>query len=107
MYLMEVNLRPSLKAKWGTIRRNEALPPLTESERNTHAERDTAILKTLWLMVAMGLSIFLGGFGIWALDNEYCSTIRLWRHKVGLPWGILLEGHGWWLVNSPTKIAKC
>jgi dihydroceramidase len=93
---MEVNLRPSLKSKYGTIRRNIQLPPLTQIERVAHAERDTAILKTLWMMVAVGLGIFLGGFGIWALDNQYCSTIRRWRHEVGLPWGILLEGHGWW-----------
>jgi dihydroceramidase len=46
--------------------------------------------------VGTGLSIFLSGFGIWALDNQYCSTLRHWRHQVGLPWGILLEGHGWW-----------
>jgi len=49
-------------------------------------------------MIACGLGVFLGGFGIWTLDNVYCSTIRRWRHEIGLPWGILLEGHGWWYV---------
>lgn len=101
MYLMEVTLRPSLKAKWGVAaRKNGEADSRTKSERMAHAERDTAILKTLWIMVAMGLSIFLGGFGIWALDNQYCSTIRRWRHQVGLPWGILLEGHGWWHIMT-------
>ncbi|KAM5480509.1 alkaline ceramidase ydc1 [Microsporum audouinii] len=47
-------------------------------------------------MVAYGLSTFLGGFAIWNLDNEYCSNLRTWRRELGLPWGILLEGHGWW-----------
>jgi len=47
-------------------------------------------------MVGLGLTVFLGGFGIWGLDNHYCSTIRKWRHDIGLPWGLLLEGHGWW-----------
>jgi dihydroceramidase len=93
---MEVNLRPSLKSKWGTIRRNPDVTPPTAAERLLHSKRDSEILRTLWLMVGTGLSIFLSGFGIWALDNQYCSTLRHWRHQVGLPWGILLEGHGWW-----------
>lgn len=49
-------------------------------------------------MVVIGLTVFLGGFVIWSLDNHYCSEIRRWRHVVGLPWGIFLEGHGWWSV---------
>ncbi len=102
---MEANLRPSLKAKWGYSQRYANPDSLTESERTEHAERDKAILKTLWVMVAMGLSIFLGGFGIWALDNQYCSTIRRWRHQVGLPWGILLEGHGWWYVFCLNRVS--
>ncbi|KAF2094544.1 alkaline phytoceramidase [Rhizodiscina lignyota] len=58
--------------------------------------RDGEILRTMWIMIACGLSIFLGGFAIWNLDNKYCTTIRRWRREIGLPWGIFLEGHGWW-----------
>ncbi len=58
--------------------------------------RDGRILGTMWVMIACGLSTFLGGFAIWGLDNVYCSTLRAWRREIGLPWGILLEGHGWW-----------
>ncbi|KAH8775840.1 alkaline ceramidase [Hyaloscypha finlandica] len=96
MYVMEVNIRPSLKAKYGTAPVKTDPMSLPKSLRVANAHRDQAILKEMWLMVALGLSIFLGGFGIWALDNQYCSSIRRWRHQVGLPWGILLEGHGWW-----------
>ena len=60
------------------------------------AVRDERILRDMWWMIAVGLSVFLGGFGLWAVDNKYCSTLRSWRHKIGFPWGILLEGHGWW-----------
>jgi dihydroceramidase len=67
-------------------------------DRAAMARRDQRILRDMWWMIAVGLSIFLGGFGIWALDLKYCSTFRRWRHELGLPWGILLEGHGWWLV---------
>ena len=93
MYVMEVNIRPSLRARWGTVPYKEAE---TKPERIANAQRDTQIVKEMWLLVGLGLSIFLGGFGIWALDNQYCSTLRRWRHHIGLPWGILLEGHGWW-----------
>lgn len=71
---------------------------ITPSEQTANDHRDVAILKNMWLMVVLGLGIFLGGFGIWSLDNHFCSRIRQWRHQVGLPWGILLEGHGWWSV---------
>ena len=60
--------------------------------------RDEKILGMMWTMVSYGLTMFLAGFGIWHLDNKYCSTLRAWRKEVGLPWGILLEGHGWWYV---------
>ena len=58
--------------------------------------RDTVIVQRMWLMVGVGLSVFLGGFAIWNLDNAHCSRLRGWRRDVGLPWGVILEGHGWW-----------
>ena len=60
------------------------------------AKRDAEILRTMWKMIASGLSIFLGGFLLWHLDNEHCSKLKKWRHEIGMPWGFLLEGHGWW-----------
>lgn len=63
---------------------------------------DLAILNRMWLIVSSGLVIFLGGFLLWNLDNSYCSRIRTWRNSVGLPWGILLEGHGWWHLMTGT-----
>jgi len=99
MYVMEVNIRPSFKRKYGTAPQ-KSTEGLSKSELQANAKRDARILNEMWLMVAIGLSIFLGGFGIWAMDIKYCSTIRRWRHQIGLPWGILLEGHGWWSVIS-------
>ena len=80
IYVMETTLRPSLKRKG-----NEG-----------QDMRDAKILKAMWVLIGIGLSTFLGGFGIWALDNKYCGTLRVWRREVGLPWGVVLEGHGWW-----------
>ncbi|KFZ20266.1 hypothetical protein V502_03249 [Pseudogymnoascus sp. VKM F-4520 (FW-2644)] len=95
MYVMEVNIRPSLRAKYGRASPNGKLGA-------EEAKRDKQILRDMWLMIGLGLTVFLGGFGIWSLDNHYCSTIRRWRHDIGLPWGILLEGHGWWHLMTGT-----
>ncbi|PON21046.1 alkaline phytoceramidase [Trichoderma gamsii] len=59
-------------------------------------KRASKLLNTMWAMVATGLAVFVGGFLIWNLDNFFCSQVRRWRHAVGLPWAILLEGHAWW-----------
>lgn len=90
MYIMEVNIRPKKRIYAESGIHKESLQQVTDDER------DRMIIKEMWLMVAIGLSIFLGGFGIWGLDRIYCTKIRRWRHAIGLPWGILLEGHGWW-----------
>jgi dihydroceramidase len=112
MLIMELGIRPERRSK-------ERELEVLESVSNGHAvtngaawvqgmskseidelkrrdQRDVKILKTMWTMIAYGLSAFLGGFGIWALDRIFCNQFRSWRHEVGLPWGILLEGHGWW-----------
>lgn len=108
MYIMEVRLRPKLKGKEKAAgkaagkaatetngsAKASSLPTAEEQKRRD--ARDTEILRSMWIMIASGLSIFLGGFAIWTLDNEFCGTLRRWRRDVGLPWGIFLEGHGWW-----------
>jgi dihydroceramidase len=96
---MEYTLRPSLRKSteedrvW---REQNRLLVLTKEQQRYENERDLEILKNMWILVAFGVSIFLGGFGIWALDRVFCSRLRLWRRNIGLPWGIFLEGHGWW-----------
>jgi dihydroceramidase len=92
IYVMEMTLRPSRRVK----------PPyghakaFDETERKRATVRDEAILKTMWVMIICGIASVATGFLSWNLDNIFCSTLRHWRRQVGLPWGILLEGHGWW-----------
>lgn len=43
-----------------------------------------------------GIFFFLFGFFLWNLDVHFCPSITTWKHLVGLPYGFLLEGHGWW-----------
>ncbi|KAL7820514.1 ceramidase [Trichoderma aethiopicum] len=76
MWVMEAQLRPVLTAR--------------------DPEEAARVLNTMWAMIATGLSVFLGGFLIWNLDNVFCSQVRQLRHAVGLPWAVLLEGHAWW-----------
>lgn len=98
MFVMEVNIRPYYRRRCEN--RDAALNRETkssvETEMRRQDRRDEETLKSMWKLIAVGLSLFLSGFGIWSLDNHYCSKLRAWRHGIGLPYGILLEGHGWW-----------
>lgn len=99
MFVMELTLRPSLRMseeKHRLERMNASQEVLTKENQKHENTRDQDILTSMWIMVAYGLTIFLGGFAIWNLDNQYCTSLRRWRRNVGLPWGIFLEGHGWW-----------
>ncbi|RHZ68533.1 ceramidase [Aspergillus thermomutatus] len=105
MYTMEVTLRPSWRHSTEEdrlAREKKGLPVPSKEHQHHENVRDLKTLKTMWFMVAYGLSMFLGGFLIWSLDNHFCSTIRGWRRAVGLPWGIFLEGHGWWHLMTGT-----
>lgn len=103
MHTMETTLRPRWRhsrEEDRIERQKKGLPVPSKEHQHYENVRDLKTLKTMWLMVAYGLSMFLGGFFIWTLDNEFCPQIRRWRHVVGLPWGIFLEGHGWWYVYA-------
>ncbi|KAI9735232.1 MAG: hypothetical protein M1834_001822 [Cirrosporium novae-zelandiae] len=102
MWVMEHSLRPWIRDRQNgrSERRyqHEDVTLLAEYKRAN--DRDEKILRLMWGMIGCGLSIFLGGFAIWTLDNEFCSGLRQWRHQIGLPWGMLLEGHGWWHIMT-------
>ncbi|KIV81482.1 hypothetical protein PV11_03667 [Exophiala sideris] len=93
IYSMEESLRPSRTAKRAPA--NAA----SEVERVRRERRDQEILNTMWFkMIPIGLGSVGLGFLIWNLDTAFCSHLRSWRRQMGLPWGIFLEGHGWWHV---------
>jgi dihydroceramidase len=101
MYTMELTLRPSLRHSTEEdrlARQKKGRPVPSKEQQHYENVRDVRTLKTMWFMVAYGLAMFLGGFLIWNLDNQFCPTLRRWRRAAGLPWGLLLEGHGWWYV---------
>ena len=99
LYVMLFTLHPSLKKSENKYRLRHEGRSMNAKEQyisRQNDKRDHKILKTMWIMIAYGLSTFMGGFAIWFLDRLYCNELRIWRRELGLPWGILLEGHGWW-----------
>ena len=72
---------------------------------------DRVARRNLWWTILTGVSIFLTGFGLWTIDNEYCDALRSLRSQIGIPWAfalgpilfpcfksdlMFLELHGWW-----------
>jgi len=103
MYIMEVSIRPYYRKKAEArkaVKSNGQLSIAERKEQERKDDRDREILRKMWWLIAVGLTAFLAGFAVWNLDNEYCGTLRRWRHQIGLPWGILLEGHGWWHLGT-------
>ena len=98
IYVMELNLRPRLKQSENEYKLLHKRSMTADEKTVSQGEdrRDRKILGMMWVMIGYGLTTFLGGFLIWHLDNVYCSKLRVWRRELGLPWGIVLEGHGWW-----------
>lgn len=88
---METTLRPS-KRRQGSGQHSV----FDKQEQARIDRRDIQILRTMWQLIRCGLCSVAMGFLIWNLDNEFCSVLRRWRRELGLPWGLLLEGHGWW-----------
>lgn len=111
MYTMETKIRPSRPVTTGST-----TPPYSLKKNGSWTvegeligreelgrsvdDRKRESLRSMWMMVACGLGTIAFGFLVWNLDTIYCSNIRRWRRRVGLPWGIALEGHAWWCVPS-------
>lgn len=53
----------------------------------------------------VAIAITLTGYLVWNIDLEFCRELRLLREQVGLPWGFLLELHGWWHVLTAVGAA--
>ena len=102
--MMKLTLRPKLEDSEARykLRHGQSMGVEEKEMKKRKDDRDREILKAMWVMIAVGLVTFLGGFGIWNLDNIYCNQLRSWRREIGLPWGILLEGHGWWHLMTGT-----
>jgi len=62
---MEVSTRPSLREEYGTVQpRGDEQRSYTKSQQAGNNHRDERILRDMWWVIGLGLSVFLGGFGI-------------------------------------------
>lgn len=68
---------------------------------------DPQIKRMLKKLQFTGFGIFLLGYFVWNLDIHLCSTWRALRHLVGMPYGFLLEGHGWWHCKCQNRKSTC
>lgn len=52
----------------------------------------------LYRVMWTGILLFIFGYFLWNLDIHFCSFARATRRDWGMPYGFLLEGHGWWHI---------
>jgi dihydroceramidase len=48
--------------------------------------------------MALGVGLFIFGYFLWNLDIHLCTSVRALRRQIGMPYGFVLEGHGWWHI---------
>lgn len=65
---------------------------------------DPVARKHLNSTLVIGLASFLSGYALWNLDIHLCNTWRATRREIGIPYGFLLEGHGWWHLLTGTGV---
>lgn len=76
-----------------------------QSARLAHGHiTDKAALKQLDRTMLAGVSIFLLGYFLWNMDIHLCSLARATRRNWGMPYGFVLEGHGWWHIFTGTGV---
>ena len=52
-----------------------------------------------------GSVTFLSGFALWGVDQAQCQNLTSAKHFMGIPWGFILELHGWWHLLTGTGVA--
>lgn len=65
---------------------------------------DAAARAQLYKTMLLGVVIFLLGYLLWNLDIHFCSYVRGKRREWGMPYGFVLEGHGWWHIFTGTGV---
>lgn len=52
-----------------------------------------------------GAISFLTGFALWGIDRGQCTNLTHAKHFMGIPWGFILELHGWWHLLTGMGVA--
>ncbi|KAK6455338.1 ceramidase [Scheffersomyces xylosifermentans] len=59
---------------------------------------DKAAKAQLYTTMVAGVALFGFGYFLWNLDIHFCDFVRGKRREWGIPYGFVLEGHGWWHI---------
>ncbi|KAK6460482.1 ceramidase [Scheffersomyces coipomensis] len=65
---------------------------------------DKGAKSQLYKTMTIGVLIFLLGYFLWNLDIHFCTFVRGKRRDWGIPYGFVLEGHGWWHIFTGTGV---
>ena len=80
MYMMERYIRPSWRRKFATAHENQQYYEMPTALRQEIERKDYAILKEMWQMVCLGLTIFL--MGVSDVKTSYAcvnsKTLHAW-----------------------------
>ncbi|KAI8885255.1 alkaline ceramidase 3-like protein [Backusella circina FSU 941] len=63
---------------------------------STYTYEKPQLTRVLWIS-AFG---FILAFVLWNIDNQFCPSLREWRHSVSLITGSISELHGWWHIGT-------
>lgn len=67
--------------------------------------KDTSASKQMRYIAVSGAVLFLSGFGLWGIDRGQCTNLTVAKHWMGIPWGFILELHGWWHLLTGLGVA--
>lgn len=51
-------------------------------------------------LITRGLVCIALGYTCWNVDINFCNVWRGARRAIGMPYGFILEGHGWWHLGT-------
>ncbi|KAL3424080.1 alkaline phytoceramidase [Phlyctema vagabunda] len=59
---------------------------------------DVVVRAEVRKLATWGAILFISGFAIWNIDNEFCSSLTTLKRALGMPWSFIFELHGWWHI---------
>lgn len=66
--------------------------------------KDVAAKRKMNITMYSGIGFFLLGYILWNADIHFCDLARSTRRDWGIPYGFILEGHGWWHIFTGTGV---
>lgn len=83
------------QAAYGVMNAIIILKSISLTKEYVHdAKARSQLYRVMWT----GILLFIFGYFLWNLDIHFCSFARATRRDWGMPYGFLLEGHGWWHI---------